>query len=360
MQSSSAAGCASLPNRMRRHRNVGATGPFTRSRRGRLFGWAFVVVSLGFVAVMVIRQGGELPRLQADLELFGWKLRPGWLAAALTLGTADLFLMGWVWVLLFRSRGGQVGAGEGIRVWMTTNLGRYIPGKIWQLSGLALYMRERRGAGAAALTAAGLFQALVLGTGVAVAASTLGGRFLADGALLPTTILLVVLLMVLLQPSIASRISTALAHRFGETPPETPPGRGALWAAAIGLVAAWLVNGLGLWCVWRGAGGSVDPGPLTMAGVYSAAYVAGYMVLFAPGGLVVREGAMAALLAATAGVPVSVGAAVAILARLWAITTELLGVGIVWGWSAVGGGSIVSDESVAENDTADRGGLERH
>jgi len=105
--------------------------------------------------------------------------------------------------------------------------------------------------------------------------------------------------------------------------------------------------------VWRGAGGSADPGPLTMAGIYSAAYVAGYVVLFAPGGLVVREGAMAALLAATAGVPVSVGAAVAILARLWATASELLGVSIVWGWSAAGGESIVADESVGRDGNAE-------
>lgn len=321
-----------------------------------MLGWVFVAVSLGFVALLVIGQGGEFTRLQADLESFGWRLRPGWLTAALALGTADLFLMGWVWVLLFRSLGGRVGAGEGIRVWMTTNLGRYIPGKIWQLSGLALYMREHRGAGAAALTAAGLYQALVLGTGVSVAVATLGGRFLADRALIPTIILLGVLLVVLLRPSIASRITTALARRFDETPPETPPGRRDLWVAAIGLVVAWMVNGIGLWCVWRGAGGSADPGPLTMAGVYSAAYVAGYMVLIAPGGLVVREGAMAALLVAAAVVPVSVGAAVAILARLWATATELLGVGIVWAWSSAGGRSGGTEEPSLRNGTAYRGG----
>jgi uncharacterized membrane protein YbhN (UPF0104 family) len=308
------------------------------------------------MAVVIIRQGGDLAGLKSDLEQFGWTLRPGWLVAALVVGTADLFLMGWVWVLLFRSLGGSIGAGEGIRVWMTTNLGRYIPGKIWQLSGLALYMRERSGAGAAALTAAGLFQALVLGTGAATAAATLGGVFLADGALLPTAILLGALLVVLVQPAIASRISTALARRFGEAAPDTPPGRGTLWTAAIGLVAAWLVNGLGLWCVWRGAGGAVVPGPLTMAGVYSTAYLAGYLVLFAPGGLIVREGAMAGLLAATAGIPVSVGAAVAIVARLWATATELLGVAIVWGWNAAGGAR-AGDEDVAErNGYEDRGG----
>lgn len=333
------------------------TAASVRAHKGRVLGWTFVAVSLGFVAVMLIRQGGQIPDLKRDLGQFGWTLHPGWLAAALIVGTADLFLMGWVWVLLFRSLGGRVGVGEGIRVWMTTNLGRYIPGKVWQVSGLAMYMRERRGAGAAALTAAGLFQALVLGTGAAVAAATLGGVFLADGALLPTVILLGVLLAVLVQPSIASRVSTALARRFGESTPDTPPGRGTLWAAAIGLVAAWLFNGLGLWCVWRGAGGAVDPGPLTMAGVYSAAYLAGYLVLFAPGGLIVREGAMAALLAATAGVPVSVGAAVAIVARLWATATELLGVTIVWGWSAVRGAPAGSDDLKERNDYADRGGI---
>lgn len=332
------------------------TGSSAGSRRFRVFGWAFVVVSLGFVGVLLVRQGGELPGLRADLKQFGWTLRPGWLTAALVVGTANLFLMGWVWVLLFRSLGGNVGAGEGIRVWMTTNLGRYIPGKIWQLSGLAIYMRESRGAGAAALTAAGLFQALVLGTGAAVAAATLGGVFLADGALLPTVVLLGVLLVVFLQPSIASRISAALARRFGESAPEAPPGRGTLWAAACGLVAAWLVNGLGLWFVWRGAGGSPSPGPVTMAGVYSAAYVAGYLVLFAPGGLVIREGAMAALLAATAGVPLSVGGAVAILARFWATATELLGVAIVWGWSTARGERGDSVVPVERNGTADRGG----
>jgi len=190
-----------------------AAGSAGRSHRRKVFGWAFVLVSLGFIMLVLNRQGGELPRLRSDLESFGWALRPGWLTAALALGTADLFLMGWVWVLLFRSLGGRVGTGEGIRVWMTTNLGRYIPGKIWQLTGLALYMRERRGAGAAALTAAGLYQALVLGTGVAVAAATLGSLFLADGALIPTIILLAVLLLV------RSRVGSRARLPAGSTNP---------------------------------------------------------------------------------------------------------------------------------------------
>ena len=299
-----------------------------RERRKRMIGWLFVAVSLVFVVLLLVRQGGEVSALRGDLRDFGWTLRPGWLVAALLVGTANLFLMGAIWVRLFRALGGDIGMWPGIRVWMVTNLGRYIPGKLWQLSGLALYMRDRRQAGASALTAAGLFQLIVLGTGVAVAVAVLGAEFLAGGATLPITAGLLLLLLLLLRPSLTGRVTSVLARRFGETPPERPPAAASAVVAALGLIGAWVVNGVGLWCVWRGAGGGAEPGILTMAGVFAASYVAGYLVLIAPGGLVVREGTMAGLLTATAGVPLSVGAAVAVLARLWAVSTELLAAGL--------------------------------
>jgi len=310
-------------------------------------------VSLAFVALLVNRQGEALGRLGTDLEGFGWGLRPGWLTAAVGIGTANLFLMGAVWVRLFRALGGDVGMREGLAVWMITNLGRYIPGKLWQLSGLALYMREHRHAGAAALTAAALFQVLVLGTGVAVAAVTLGAELLRGSAAWPIAAAIVLMLVVLLRPSLTGRAAEVLARRFGEAAPLEAPGAGALWAATGGLVLAWLTNGAGLWCVWRGAGGGIEPGVFTMAGIFAASYVAGYLVLFAPGGLVVREGAMAGLLAATAGVPVSVGAAVAVLARLWAVSTELLATGIAWVVTAGRGDRNRPDKVSGPN--ADRG-----
>ncbi|MEJ2547213.1 MAG: hypothetical protein P8125_05285, partial [Gemmatimonadota bacterium] len=67
-------------------------------RRGqrwkRAIGWAFVALSVAFVLLLLVRQGGELPRLRSDLRAFGWTLRPGWLLAALAVGVANLFFMG--------------------------------------------------------------------------------------------------------------------------------------------------------------------------------------------------------------------------------------------------------------------------
>jgi uncharacterized membrane protein YbhN (UPF0104 family) len=67
------------------------------------------------------------------------------------------------------------------------------------------------------------------------------------------------------------------------------------------------------------------------------AYVAGYVVLIAPGGLVVREGAMAALLVTLAGIPLGAAAAIAAAARVWTTVAELIAFAVVAGGLRRGG-----------------------
>jgi uncharacterized membrane protein YbhN (UPF0104 family) len=71
-----------------------------------------------------------------------------------------------------------------------------------------------------------------------------------------------------------------------------------------------------------------------LTGVFAASYVVGYMALIAPGGLVVREGAMTGLLTELSEMPVGVAAAVAILARLWLVGAELGALALVLAWPA--------------------------
>ena len=69
-----------------------------------------------------------------------------------------------------------------------------------------------------------------------------------------------------------------------------------------------------------------------LTGVFAASYIVGYLVLVAPGGLVVREGAMTALLVEAGGLAVGVAAPVAIIARLWVVATELGALAVVLAW----------------------------
>jgi hypothetical protein len=61
-----------------------------------------------------------------------------------------------------------------------------------------------------------------------------------------------------------------------------------------------------------------------IAGAVAASYLAGYLVLFAPAGIGVREGAMTGLLAAIPVIPLSAAVLISMLSRIWFTLAELL------------------------------------
>lgn len=299
-------------------------------RWGRVLTAAFLAAALLFAGLLLFGQWQELRRLRAEVGGWGWRLAPGWLGGALALATFNLFLMGAAWVRLYRGAGGTVSYRRGVAVWVATNLGRYIPGKVWHLSGLALHLRRTGESGALALTTALTFQVVTLLTGSVVAVGTLG----ADTARIPggsplTAVAVLVLLAALLHPRVVRALTRFAARVTREELEGVETARaGDLAAAAALLAAAWAVYGVGFWCLLEGVSGRGAPaGPVLLTGVFAASYVAGYLVLVAPGGLVVREGAMTALLAALTPVGAAVGGALAVAARIWNTASELLGLG---------------------------------
>jgi uncharacterized membrane protein YbhN (UPF0104 family) len=83
-------------------------------------------------------------------------------------------------------------------------------------------------------------------------------------------------------------------------------------------VAFWvLVAGLGL-----------DAAFLATASAFAAAYVLGYVMVFAPAGLGVREGFLIALLSPQLGA--GPAGAVAVIARLWTTVVEIVPAAAFW------------------------------
>lgn len=294
----------------------------------------FTVLAITFAGVVLWRQAGDLSLRWTELRSAGWHLRPGWLALALCFWTVNLFVMGRVWVVFVRALGSDLAYVEGIRIWLVTNLGRYVPGKIWQLSGLAVYMRQRHQAGGIALVAVLTFQVLILATGVGVGLAIVGGGLANDKILVSIAIvgLSAAGLAVLLRPDVIHRVTAWITVRAGETQlPVAELSRGVVLRAAAVLVLSWAIYGFGLWCLWRGVGNVGGPDQVLWTGIFAAAYVVGYLALFAPGGIIVREGVLVALLIEVAAVSGPTAAGIAIAARLLAVASELLAVGVAWG-----------------------------
>lgn len=288
---------------------------------------AFLVLALVAVGLALAGGWADGSGLGEAASGYGWRPSAGPLLLALAAGIMALLVTAGLWAALFRSAGGRTAAGECAAAWLGSNLGRYLPGKIWQLTSLAAYLRARGDSGALAFVISLALQSVVLASGVAVGLGILGGRAFGEAGPWPVALLGVVLLGAL-HPAVLRRL-VRLGRRVlrEEDEGEGSPirlGSGALVRSAAIALGVWGLYGVGFWALIEGVTVRSPVALPAAVGIFAAGYVLGYLVLFAPGGIVVREGAIAGLLGAVAGVPLAAAATIALAARLWTTAAELL------------------------------------
>lgn len=296
----------------------------------------FLVAAFGFALVAAVESVEELVALWEEVAAYPWRFRSSLLVAAAAASSAALLLTGVAWVRFFRAVGGRIAYGPGTLAWLGTNLGRYIPGKVWQVTGLAVYVRRKGGSGALAVSSSVAVQGVTLLGGLALAAGILGSDLLGATGAVGRTALAGLALCLFLHPAVIRRFTRWLGRWLGESPELGPIGVGEMARLAAGLTAAWVLHGLAFWLFLRGVVGPDAPPPWTATGIFAAAYLTGYAVFLAPAGLVVREGAMAALLVSLTPLGPAVAAAASIGARLWATVSEAAALGAGWVWARSG------------------------
>ena len=271
------------------------------------------IVWLAFVAVFVVVRGtSEFNRLAAYSFDVRWALVAG--------STALLFLGRLVQVLVVQTAARRVGRrfryGQMLRLFSVTDLGRYAPGGLVHFLGRGFAYAEE-GVSKTDIVRAFALENLWLALG----ATHFGLMALAATwrARLPPLPLVYAVGTVLLL--IAYALSLKLA------------ARGSVWrevvTASLQQLALWTLYGLSFWLLCR-ALGIVVPAQVA-AGALSLAWVCGFVSVFAPAGLGVREYVLVLLLssAGTATVPAAV---VSVVNRLQWILMELTlcALGVVW------------------------------
>lgn len=288
----------------------------------------FLLAALAAVGLALSGSWAAWEDLRAS-GLSGWRVRPLWLAAAVGCEVAALCASGVVWAWLFRTAGGRAGVPEAAAAWLGSNLGRYIPGKIWQVTGLVAYVRGRGDSGATAFATLIAFQAAILATGAALALAVLGARafeglgrwpLIAGGLALAGALTPPVLRFVI-------RLGRRLLRETREHGDAEPDGK-MLCRAVVGSLLIWPLHGLGFLALLEGLVLQNTIGFQAALGVFAGSYVVGYLALVAPGGLIVRESAIIGLLAAAAAIPAGPAAALALAARLWTTVAELVSFGL--------------------------------
>lgn len=121
----------------------------------------------------------------------------------------------------------------------------------------------------------------------------------------------------LLYPPVVKRL--LLLARVGVDAPS--PGAGPVLLGLVANIIAWLGYGLALWLLARAV---LPVNQLTLAlaiAGFAASYVAGLLALFAPGGLLIREGLLVLMLQDSIGL--GAATALAIASRVLLTVTEL-------------------------------------
>lgn len=251
-----------------------------------------------------------------------WSLSPSLLllSAATTLAMYGLLIT--AWRLLLRDWGQQLGWWNAARIWTIANLGKYIPGKIWAIAGLALMAQKQGIAPWAATASAILLQALAVGTGVVVV-GVAGLGPLAEQhpwttpALWALAALSAGAVALLVSPAINRMVTRKALHRDDIG---SPRSRAVLFGILVNL-SAWVGYGCAFWLLQQGSLPAVQLSLSTAIGAFTASYIAGLLFLLAPGGLFVREGVLVLMLSGSIGL--AAAGALAVASRLMLTLTEI-------------------------------------
>jgi len=242
---------------------------------------------------------------------------------------------------------GRPTAAVALRVYFLSSLGRYVPGKLWQLAGLAVLARRVGLPPGPAAAAAVLGQFGFLTTGLLFLGLTLpqwrnalpGGEnvpvgpvALGTGLLVLGSVMLWVVVATPIGHGLRERLAVLLGQRVGEKlraafdlADRVRLRDAAFWA--VGYALSWLVLGLAFLLFAGAFAPAAFENARFVAGTVAASYLAGYVFLLAPAGIGVREGFMLILL--RQAVPDAAAVVISVMSRLWFTAAELLPLALV-------------------------------
>ncbi len=279
---------------------------------GRLFAAAV----LAAIAVVVCRNASELGRWDWSLNVLRFTV-----ASLLVTASYPLFALAWRQALI--ASGAEMPAQTALRIFARSQLARYLPGSVWNFVGRAV-MCTRAGIDRTAAVGS-----MVLENAAAIACALL--VFAATPPFWPTGLhvlhrlelgLIAAVALVMLHPAVFARILSLAARVMRSELPDVDLSLRRVSVLIAHYIAAWLVLGIGFWMF----ASSVQMLPLrsipVLAGGFPLAWVIGFVTVFAPGGLGVREGVVVLLLAMF--MPVAVAGVIAVAFRLLQIAAELV------------------------------------
>jgi hypothetical protein len=314
-----------------------STTATTPSRWQRLLPLVQVIAIVAGVVALIGLVQSSSPALRAARPHVHWPMLL--LASVVWMASYSQLVQLWAsslpwWDAALRHSPTKLSWFRAVRIFFVTNLARYAPGGVWQFASLAA-MSSEAGASPVAATVAVLLQQLVLlATGFVLILSGAPHFLGAWTGQLDTVsqvvlgILLTAALIVALPRALP--IARAWAERItGRAVPLPAPPQRAFAIYVVRAALGWAAYGLAFWLFACSLFGNDAPHLWLAATSYVGSYLLGLIAVFAPGGLVVREGALVVTLGPAIGPQRAL--VLAIASRMWLVSLEIIGAATVVG-----------------------------
>ena len=307
-----------------------ATSQQTQTNVRRVAKAVLAAVIVFSICKVVASYRGKIDLANIDLRLL-------FVALGMTLAYRLANACGWSFVL--RALDIRLSSWKALRIWITSEACRWLPGSVWSYGSRALQAKNH---GVPAVTAgASLVLEMLLTIGAWCLTAVIGLAFYRDSFLallekipfhtleqVPTSAIVVAFagclavvfaLYATLKQKFAAKLSPIL-DRLRSLRSASPSVSGVVGSLSY-YVLMCTINGVAAWIVFRAVAPNANVPLLAVIGANAAAWLVGFFAIMAPGGLVVREGAMATLL--VAWLPAEQAIAAAVVWRFVQILVEI-------------------------------------
>lgn len=293
--------------------------------RGR---WLVRVVQAAAIALVLLFLARYVIVLWPDIAALEWHISPSLLACALVAGLGCQALLVLGWRLAIGLVGADIPWNGAVVSQVFGQLAKYVPGKVLTLIGKA-YLAAQAGVPESRAVLAMFVEAgAQVATALAVGSIYIVVVLPSQREFLPLATLVVLGCCALLHPALLPRAISAILARLGREAPPFEYRLAAVAPLAACYVAFWCLSGIGVWLLGLGLGLQIPLVALTAA--YAVSWAAGFLSIIFPGGLGVREYALALVLVPAADP--EAGMTIALASRAWILAVELGLACAVWAY----------------------------
>lgn len=259
---------------------------------------------------------------------FDWKFNYYLLTISVALQVLAFLWLLKIWRWILRRTGSSISFRKLFRAWFISNLGKYVPGKVWQFLGMLLLLEKEGVPKKNTFSTGVLGQTLSVISGLFITLIFLGSevysKILSKNPALMTVVIIFFtgILTLIFYPKLLERIINFGLRVLKKDQILLDLKSKNVFLYFVSYSLAWLLFGLAFTIfikAFTSASLELYPG---LTGAFAFSFNIGFLALFAPGGIGVREGVLVLLLEAFFPTPVAI--LISILSRLWISVVELL------------------------------------